>query len=301
MSEPLFLRKYRVVIGQQGGNGFQLDGVLGDGLQISFEITKNNNPKNANKMNLSIYNLNDDHRKFLTQYNTLAVEVYLSHGKNPLVGAFFGTTTSAYSKKENQDYVSIIQATEGGFALKESFSVATYPVNSNALTIVNALLSDLAKNGKNTAVGPNYAQDILSSKVYKNGYSVNGFTKNELFKILDPLFLNFSIQNGFTVIASQKSSAGGSATAYLLNKNTGLLDIPQNVVLNNTAMEKENVPKKGVQFRCLILGNLVPDSMVKIESGPVNGVFKLSKVTHRGEFRSDTEWCSYCEAYGVPQ
>jgi hypothetical protein len=44
-----------------------------------------------------------------------------------------------------------------------------------------------------------------------------------------------------------------------------------------------------------MLGNLYPDGMVKIESESINGIFKISKLNHRGDFFGG-EWITKCEA-----
>ena len=280
----LFKRKYRLSIGN-----FEISE-----LQVKFNIVKTNNAKNANKLSISIFNLSEEHRNYLAKYDTLGLELYTGYGKSEPIGTFFGTTRSVYSERKAENYITTIHAVEGGVALKESWSNASFPTGTNALTIINSMINDLVSNGKNVSIGANYATDVLSSKIYKNGYSVNGKTKDEIMTIISSLNLTFSIQNGFTIIAD-RTKASNEATAYLLNKTSGLIESPQKIVVNTRTEEKEKVLKKGIQFSTLMLGNLYPDGMVKIESENISGIFKIFKLNHQGDFMG-TQWITKCEA-----
>ena len=69
--------------------------------------------------------------------------------------------------------------------------------------------------------------------------------------------------------------------AILLNKETGLVDVPSKT-------------DKGVQFSSLLQPRIRPGRRIKIESQAIKGEFTVTKVTHRGEshfgeHRSDCE------------
>lgn len=280
----LYKRKYRLLIGD-----FELNDQ-----QIKFNITKTNNANVANKLNISLINLKKEHRNYLAKYDTLGLELYTGFGDSETVGTFFGTTKTVYTEKKAENIVTNIQAVEGGVVLNESWTTASFPQGITALSIINRLLNDIVSNGKNISIGANYAVDVLSSKIYKNGYSINGNTKDEIMTIINSLNLTFSIQNGFTIIAD-KTKPSNQASAYMLDKSSGLLDSPQKIIVNSNNSENEKVLKKGIQFTTSLLGNLYPDSMVCINSNNINGIFKIFKVNHVGDYQG-TEWISKCEA-----
>ena len=210
---------------------------------------------------------------------------------------FQGKITKSTSKKNGVDFETDIEAGDGYIALREAKTSQSFPPNTNALKIVQSLYNDLVAQDQDLAMGTIYNQEILSKKIFFNGYSSCGFTKAELKKILAPLKMSFSIQNEIIYIASIDNKTQVSEV-FLLTKSSGLINSPQKLKNDPQALKDEQTPRDGVTFECLLNGALNPMNMVKIQSGAVNGVYKISETEHTGEYLGEN-WQTKCTAVEV--
>lgn len=288
----LFGRKYELIIGQPGSNGFSISE-----LDINFTVKKtSDSEKNQNKLSLKIYNLSKEHRDTLVTKENLVV-IFKAGYKNDVKTIFQGKITKSTSKKNEMDFETNIEAGDGYIALRESKTSKSFQPNTSALTVIQALCEDLISSDPDLAMGSIYNQNILSNKIYSNGYSAIGFTKSELAKILTPLKMTFSIQNQIIYIASI-SEKTQQTEVFLLRKDSGLINSPEKLKNDPQSLEKEKSPTNGVTFQCLLNGNLDPMNMVKIQSNDVNGIYKIIESEHSGEYLGD-KWETSCTAVEV--
>ena len=288
----LFGRKYELIIGQPGSNGFSVSE-----LDINFTVKKtSDSEKNQNKLSLKIYNLSKEHRDTLVTKENLVVILKAGY-KNDVKTIFQGKITKSTSKKNGTDFETDIEAGDGYIALREAKSSKAFPPNTTALEIVNSLCNDLVSSDPDLAMGTFYNQKILSNKKFSNGYSVIGFTKSELSKILTPLKMSFSIQNQIIYIASVNSKTQQSEV-FLLRKDSGLINSPQKLKNDPQNLKDEKAPSDGVTFQCLLNGTLNPMNMVKIQSNDVSGVYKITETEFSGEYLGD-KWETSCTAVEV--
>ena len=288
----LFNRKYELTIGKPGQTGFLIKD-----LDISFTIKKGqDSEKSQNKMTLKIVNLSNEHRNSLVAKDNLAVILKAGY-ENSLTTIFQGKIAKCTSKKNWVDFETDIEAGDGYIALREAKTSKSFPPNTNALQIVQAMCIDLIAQDPDLAMGAIYNQEVLSKKNFLNGYSACGFTKAELKKILTPLKMSFSIQNEIIYIAllSNKTQV---TEVFLLTKYSGLLNSPQKLKNDPQALKDEQTPKDGVTFECLLNGSLNPMNMVKIQSNAVNGLYKIIETEHSGEYLGEN-WETKCTAVEV--
>lgn len=288
----LFNRKYELTIGKAGQIGFLIKD-----LDISFTIKKGqDSEKSQNKLTLKIYNLSNEHRNSLVSKDNLSL--FLKAGyENSLTTIFQGKITKSTSNKNGVDFETDIEAGDGYIALREAKTSRSFPPNTTALQVVQALCDDLVAQDSDLAVGSIYNQDILTKKNFLNGYSACGFTKAELKKILTPLKMSFSIQNEIIYIASIDNKTQVTEV-FLLTKTSGLINSPQKLKNDPQALKDEKTPKDGVTFECLLNGALNPMNMVKIQSNEVNGVYKIIETEHTGEYLGQN-WQTKCTAVEV--
>jgi len=274
-----YIRSYELTIGQAGGSGF----VITDN-DIEFTIKKGQESnKSVNKLSLKITGLNKDCRNALTSKSNMVVILKAGY-KEGITTVFQGKITKSSSKKNVTDYETNIEAAEGYLALRESKISKSFPSNTNALTIVNVLCNSLIESENELAMGSIYNPELLSNKIYRNGYSCCGMTKVELSKILEPLNMTFSIQNNIIYIAARDKVT--QQQGFLLDYKSGLIfaDKTKN---DPQAAKKEKKPIDGVTFEAFLNGALQPMSMVKINNDEnINSNYKIITVEHKGNYLS---------------
>ncbi|WP_397599117.1 baseplate hub protein [Silvanigrella sp.] len=278
-----YIRSYELTIGQPNSIGFVLDDH-----EIDFSVKKGQeNDKSINKLTLKIIGLDKEYRDALTAKNNMAI-IFSAGYQNKTV-IFQGKITKASSKKNATDYETNIEAAEGYIALREAKTSKSFPAGTNALTIINALCSDLMEKENDLALGTIYNSELLSNKIYRNGYSICGFTKAEISKILQPLNMNFSIQNNIIYIAARDKIT--QQQGFLLDYSSGLI-IAEKTKNDPQATEKEKKPVDGVNFEAFLNGALQPLSMIKINNDDsVNSNYKIISIEHKGTYLGG-DWIS---------
>lgn len=283
----LFGRKYELSIGKPGEEGFLISE-----LDISFNVKKGqDSSKSQNKLSLRIFNLSLDHRRVLSSKENLAVILKAGY-ENHITTIFQGKISKSETHKSGSDFETQIEAGDGFVALKESKTSIAFPPNSTALQVAQALCNDLVKHDPDIALGTIFNQEILSTKKFLNGYSACGFTKAELKKLLTPLKMTFSLNNEIIYIAAIALKTQ-QAEAFLLSKDSGLINSPSKTKNDPQAMSEEKVAKDGINFECLLNGGLSPLNMVKLQTNEINGTYKLVTTEHVGEYLG-TNWQTRC-------
>ena len=93
-------RQYILRVGQGKGTGIEITG-----LNISFSISKNgDNKKKTNKANVKIYNLSEEHQKYL-EASFVEVELSVGHSQAGLYRIFAGQATVVGTEKNGTETV----------------------------------------------------------------------------------------------------------------------------------------------------------------------------------------------------
>jgi hypothetical protein len=128
----------------------------------------------------------------------------------------------------------------------------------------------------------------------KAPWSFQGPTKEAFKKLAEETDSTFSIQDQTIHFIPLKTN--DLITVQKFTPETGLIGSP--TVLDNSSdslQGNSDLPKIGIKFKVLLDGALLPNRLVKIESREYDGVFKIQKVTHTGDFRGNP-WFTECEA-----
>jgi hypothetical protein len=248
-------------------------------LKAVFNVSKSTKPE-PNTASLSIYNLNEDHRKQIEAKPTVPVSITAGYkDKSSLI--FLGNLREVVSSREGADIITSISSGDGEKKKRTGKISKSYPKK----TPIKTVIKDLAK-----AVGlgeGNLEKAIATAKLKSTsdlllpgGYVVKGNAARELTWLLYSSGLEWSIQNGALQILTKKASL--QTTAIKLTPNTGLLGSPSQ-------------DSKGIlKAECLLIPYLDPGRLVVVESEFVNGQFRIENVNYSGD--TFGEWKAAIEA-----
>lgn len=76
----------------------------------------------------------------------------------------------------------------------------------------------------------------------------------------------------------------GTQTGFMLNSDTGLIESPQPF-----EEERDGQIIKGYNVRMLLNHRVTVDSILKLESKTANGIFRVKKGVHTGDFITEVE------------
>ncbi len=289
VTSRLFDRRWRVVV---NGREYLYP------VDVAFEIEKSLDPV-PNTVHLEMFNLNLESRKALEALNTYEKHYYRGQkrpkkpkgatnlpkeGRIPVeIEAgyadsrsllFSGDLRRAVSqKKPDGTRVTTIEGEDGG----RSFAVSriSHSLAPGALRIDGVRLCAQAMGvglGNIRDVG-----EILGGSRLANGATIHGQAHEELRRLLRPVGVTYSIQNG--VLQFVAVGQGLQRRAVVLSPTSGLIGTPE---VSSTGF---------VTVECLMIPNISPGSVVQVVSDETefSGFYIVHKATYKGNTRS-SEW-----------
>lgn len=289
-------------------------------LRCSFDIEMYvDNKSKTNKGTVSVYNLTDDTvNKISTRFGKILLEAGY---KGNIKGIVEGDVVNVKTTKQGSDRVTV-------FELAPNFINTAIKPFSFVLP-ENTKLSFLIK-GVATALGlalPNSnKKQEWEDIVIPYGYPVYGTGKQVLDEIASCYSVEWRIQDGILYVTDRYGLNNSKReSAIVLNKNTGLIDIPyisteevsksigqaleednEQLLREIISLKKDGTPRKktkykarryGVKVNALLNPAVKPNSLFKIETGldQVDGYYRVRSVKFKGDTRGN-EW--YMELYG---
>lgn len=284
--------------------------------QIKFEIEKTG--KEASEGNvgeITLYNLSDDSAYLIENLSGVEnfIELKAGYQDEELKTIFRGNVQDVEDKFDGKERRTKISLTDGGAFIQSQMTSRKYPAGTRYDKIIDDLLNDLA-------LDRGYIARLGDDVVTRKPLVVHGKAAGELARILDNFGFNFNIQDMFTYVLNSRvdvavgasqgrtSFIGGESQVIqeiplipLVSPETGLIETPsfKSESSDLSSAEKDEQATTGVEFKSLLNGEFNPNSLVKLDSVKATGVYRIIKVTHRGNYRGD-EWYSEVEAELAP-
>lgn len=294
-----WLRKIQVVVGSGGS------GMLVEDLRISFEITKTVD-STPNVAQVKIYNLSPDHEALVRKQYT---DILINAGYQGSMRLLFrGTIKHAFHYRDAANLVTQIEAADG----EKDYRQATLNLTLAAGTTPSDLIAKAAASMKSTALG--FVGVTGTPRVRGRVYS--GMTRDILSRAARSADALWSIQDGALQIVP--ASAALPNQAVVVNAATGMLKAPE-------------INDKGIRVTCLLNPQIGVNGVLKLNNNDImvkrrrmrqaskntrkapadptktvelnaDGLYKVIRLDHRGDNRSDAGWEteSYCVGLGQP-
>jgi hypothetical protein len=264
MTTELFDRRIKV----------QVDTLLLEGIDVTFDITKSLAPKTPNKAELRVWNLNADHRKHLQELERvyLSIEAGYASGTSLL---FRGDLRDVVSIREGADWITTITSDSGRRARKQRL-VRSFAPGASVGDVLGAAAAAMGVRLGNTAQRT-VAAKIAGTQASKffNGYAIAGAIDEELDRLARSCNLEWSIQDDELQFLDY--GAPLAQLAVRLTPDTGLVGGP------------EPGNKGIVDVRCLIIPDLYPGRRVEVQAEHVRGFFRVETTRHSGS-TFGSEW-----------
>jgi len=257
----LFDRKYRIRFGQPGAAGREISG-----LRIAFAIERDSSSE-SNAATIQIWNLSETSRaEILRSGATVSLEA--GYGRE-LGMIFQGNDFKVNIRRELPDVVTEIKTQDGGFQLRSNIVNIGFELGSSIRDVVSQIMGtfqDLTTNAKEILTVP---ADQLSE-----GWIASGTAKKVLDDLLKPRGIQWSVQDGeIRLVADDKTSNDGAvrlSAGTVTLKGTGLVGSPTKT-------------EDGIIVTSLLNPKIRPYRQIVVESRDIDGIYKVDKVTHRGD------------------
>ena len=262
------------------------DGLCETTLDVEFDITKTS-AKEPNAATITIYNLNEVNRAILAKCGdkksptVLPLSVEAGYvGSRDLI--FLGDIDMAPSSRSGVDWVTKIEASDGGNSYRSKRFQKSYGRNTSIVQILKDLVTAYG-------IGPGNLFDAIIAnprglRVYYNGIVVSGRISEQLDRFLCSAGFTWSIQNRqLQVLHPGKPN---HETAVLLNQGSGLIGTPE-------------IGEKGVvSATALLQGSIRPGRRVVIKTSTADGIFVVDQANYKGA-TGGNDW--YVNFSGKPE
>ncbi len=252
-----------------------------EGFDVSFDIEKNLEQE-PNKGKFKFYNLPEEFRNKLQLKDTDKI-VFEAGYKDTVASIFEGNVTHVLSGIEGPDWVTNMEAEEGGKSYRQASVSKSYGEGTPFKTVVD----DIVKTFDGLKVSPTVTAAIANiGKTFPNGLTIDGSSARVLNSILQGVGLTFSIQNGQMQIL--KFGGASDQPIVELDYSSGLVNIPQ-------LGEKKD--KATISFQCFTNPQIVPGRKVLLKQPKsARGTYVCQVVKIKGS-TFDTEFYDTIEAF----
>ena len=269
-------RQYTLQIGQGKGSGIEITG-----LHITFKVNKgSDNKRRTNKATVKIYNLSEEHQKYI---EASFVECVLSVG---YIGAgmhrlFAGQVTVAGTEKEGTETVTEIQIDSLYTQLNHKTVSKTTPVGVTVKGVIENLVKEMDGVSRVVFSGTNI------TKSFVDGYPLSGSPRQILNELGEAFELEWQIDDDVMYIQDAgKSYMLNNSKAFKISETSGLIDRPyfDQIEKQRGKKDKLRAARNGLKLKILLNPAIVAGSIVYIEYGDKTGYYKVERLTHSGEY-----------------
>ena len=269
-------RQYTLQIGQGKGSGIEITG-----LHITFKVNKgSDNKRRTNKATVKIYNLSEEHQKYI---EAPFVECVLSVG---YIGAgmhrlFAGQVTVAGTEKEGTETVTEIQIDSLYTQLNHKTVSKTAPAGVSVKGVIENLVKEMDGVSRVVFSGTNITKSFI------DGYPLSGSPRQILNELGEAFELEWQIDDDVMYIQDAgKSYMLDNSKAFKISETSGLIDRPyfDQIEKQRGKKDKLRAARNGLKLKILLNPAIVAGSIVYIEYGDKTGYYKVERLTHSGEY-----------------
>jgi hypothetical protein len=266
----LFNRSYELTVTYEDTilgftSSFKIDSQIKPALDIAFNVVRTVN-REPNTAEVTIYNLNSDHRSFMETAENAIIELKAGYqGDN---GVIFRGDVELNNIKNFPNWETMFEADDGGKSVRFDRVNLSFAAGTSLQTVIQQLAGQMRVGIGNSVQTALQGNLIDGGKEFLNGVTLSGAASKQMNRLVKSSGLEWSIQNGALQLLEKGKTL--PQTAVVLNENTGLLGSP-------------SVGNKGeLTVRSLLNKDIVPGGQIKVESSNVNGFFRCEKCTYIG-------------------
>lgn len=258
-------------------------------LRVRFEIEKTMYGASPNHSKIEIYNMAIQTYQSLKTGYLVNLQAGYSNIKvvpqnQSLVGTIFtGNIFLSHTSRSGAETITSLECLDGGAAITYARLDKSYPAGTNIAMILQdcATAMSVTNNSNPSGISAGIALGI-PNVIYNKGFMAQGPCKNTLDKVLNPLGLQWTVQDGNLNILPKLNTDG--ASAIVISPSTGMIGVPSNNQFYT-------------QFTCLLNPKVVPGCVVQLisENTSLNGFYKVLRAKYEGDTH-DNKWQVSCEA-----
>lgn len=292
-------RVYSLIVGTEN------DAVEINNLQIKFKVIKTSSNKDKkNSAQVEIYNLSEENRKKLEK-DYIQVSLSVGYAHTEMVTLFTGqvvNVTSAklrpfLSKKSGADIITTLELSELYDVMNGTHVSKIVPAGKTVGDAIQEVAKTMPKDVLSTQMNGIGVKEVLP-----DGYPLSGSPSHILDKISSDYNIEWQIDNKMLLISDVDGSFENKNKALVpkIGQMSGMIDSPEYINEDAKRLRREvqgktkkhtNPKANALKLKILLNPTIVAGSIIRLEYADLSGYYKVSEVTHTGDFRG-TSWYS---------
>jgi hypothetical protein len=252
----------------------QVDTIGLAALDVDFKV-KRTLRHTPNSCELTVYNLNEEHRRQITQKKHAYVRVEAGYESGTSV-IFSGDVRKIEQAHDGVDWVSKITAGDGERRFQTARIARSYGPDASVSTVIQAVAQAMGIGIGNAVEALNAAQLTRVGQAFPSGVVLHGNAARELAHLVRSVGMEYSTQDNVLQVLPR----GGvrALEAVVLSPSTGLIGVP-------------TVGNKGVvKAQCLMIPDLIPGRKVLFrDTSGATGIYRVEVAEYSGATRGD-DW-----------
>jgi hypothetical protein len=262
----------------------QIDRTTFDDFDMSFSVVKTTKAE-PNTCELVLYNLSDDARGALegtplikiaaksgpAKHQHKGIPVRISAGYEEADSVIWqGDLRTVESEKSGTEWVTKLGSGDGEQAFQRSRINLSFGRGTQILTVMQALAKALGIGVGNLPLYiPRLAASPTAAQMGAHGLSISGSAATHLTYITQSVGLEWSIQDGVLQVTERGLPVLGQVV--LVSPSSGMVEEP--------SIDNEGV----LTVKMLMIPNVVPGSVIVVQSARINGNFRIETATYEGD------------------
>lgn len=268
--------------------------ILTPPLQIEFSGTTSieGSGSSSSSSELKLYNLSDKQISYFNQ-SPVYLSIKAGYSDTSLAMIYSGQVYDFSTDRDGSDLITVVMLKDSYEALKNIRVSKKYPPN----TPIKYILLDLARIY--SSVGITLGTLDLDTVNYRTptSFVAEGYLKDILDELCDGFLLTWFVShNQIHIMPGIRGNKGAYKSAL------GVIIKPENIKGtiekkndSNTQLSTDDSPTGGVKFTTFLNGNISADKYLDIKVDGFEGIYKISSVTHKLNYRG-SEWDTEVEA-----
>lgn len=237
---------------------------------VDVEQTKRSRP---NKATVTIYNLGPGSIAWLETEAKL-IEVVSSESL-----LYRGNLRKVRSQLKMPDLTTEITCADGGSAYRDATLSRSYSPGVTSTTVLADLAGALGMATEKLGT--------IDEVVFESGHFIDGKVRDAIDELAESIGVEWSIQDGvLQLLGADAPKTGGP----LIKSGSGLVGSPERMDKG-----KGKTKKTGISLQTLLMPQLKPGKLFKLESRLINGWYRVTRSVHKASSDGGT-WESSIEA-----
>lgn len=276
-------RAYSLSVGDLRSNEGWL---IENNLNIRFDCTlTTNNKDKSNVCVIELYNLSREKQKWLEK-DYIGVVLSAGYLDTSVKRLFSGQVTEVTTRKSGTDIITQIQLGDSYVELNQKTVGKLVEPGKTVKDVISEIAKEIPNVSRTVFNGLNIQSQVI------DGYPLSGTVRQQLDEISKAYNIDYNIKDGvLSAYDSDGTSTDDLTTAYVISKDTGMIDLPYATSGDVRKSKKDKKKKERVTVKILLNPEIVPGSIVKIEDVNFGGYYKVVEVRSYGEYRGG-DWYS---------